>query len=744
MNADIQFDQPLVGQPVDRTDGLLKVTGGAHYSSDWKLPRLSHGTLLTSAIAKGRLASIDASAARAMPGVLVVMTHDNAPRLPDGAHAVNPPASRRLSLLQDDRIDYQNQPIAVVVADTPEHAANAAQRIVVNYQIESPQLDIQRGKLQLRTPAKLTRDPVDTLRGNPDAQLASGAAQLDVVYSTPFEYHNPMEPHATTAEWDGDMLTVYDATQYITGDANTVAKTLGIDVSKVHVICPFVGGGFGSKGSVWSHVVLTAMAAKMAGRPVRLAVQRPQMFGMVGHRPATEQHIRVSASADGRLIAMRHDVISTTSTFEDWTESSAVLTRMLYDVPNLATTHRLVQLNTGTPTFMRAPGEASGSFALESALDELACALKTDPVQLRLRNYAERDPEDGKPFSSKALRDCYQVAAQRFGWARRSMAPRSMREGDQLIGWGMATATYPANRSPASAFARILPDGTAMVGSGTQDLGTGTYTVMTQVAADALGFPLENVRFALGDSILPPAPVSGGSQSAASVSPAVQAAASAVRDKLVQLAIEDPGSPMFHAAPSDVTIRNGWLTLRSDPAKRDPPAAVIARNGGRPVEATVQVKPAEEAKNFSKHSFGAVFAEVRVDEMLGIIRVSRVVAAYDVGRLLNAKMAHSQLMGGIVWGIGQALTEEGLLDSRYGRIANNNLAEYHVPVNADVGHIDISVVDDSDRVVDPLGVRGIGEIGITGVAGAIGNAVYHATGVRVRSLPITLDKVLTA
>jgi xanthine dehydrogenase YagR molybdenum-binding subunit len=468
------------------------------------------------------------------------------------------------------------------------------------------------------------------------------------------------------------------------------------------------------------------------------------MFGMVGHRPATEQHIRVSASEEGRLIAMRHDVIATTSMIEDWTESSAVLTRMLYEVPNLATTHRLVQLNTGTPTFMRAPGEASGSFALESALDELACALKIDPVQLRLRNYAQRDPEDGKPFSSKALRDCYQVAAQRFGWSRRTAAPRSMREGDQLIGWGMASATYPANRSPAAAFARILPDGTAMVGSGTQDLGTGTYTVMTQVAADALGFPLENVRFALGDSILPPAPVSGGSQSAASVSPAVQAAASAARDKLVQLAIEDQGSPMYRAAPSDVTVRKGWLTLRSDPSKRDPAAAVIARNGGRPIEATVQVKPSEEAKNFSKHSFGAVFVEVRVDEMLGIVRVSRVVAAYDVGRLLNAKMAHSQLMGGVVWGIGQALTEEGLLDGRYGRIANNNFAEYHVPVNADIAHIDISVVDDNDQVVDPLGVRGIGEIGITGVAGAIANAVYHATGVRVRSLPITLDKVLMA
>ena len=745
MNADVRLDEPLIGQPVDRADGRLKVAGSAHYATDFALPRLSYGVLVTSGIAKGRVQRIDASAVRAVPGVLLVMTHENVPRLPKGGTAAfNPPAGRHLMLLQDDRIEYQNQPIAVVVADTLEHAVDAAQRLSVSYQVESPHLDMQSEKSQLVTPERLTRDPVDTSRGSLDMAGSGASARVDAVYTTPYEFHSPMEPHATTAEWDGDTLTLYDSTQGISGCANTVSKTLGIDVAKVHVICPFVGGGFGSKGSVWSHVILAALAAKMTGRPVQLALQRTQMFGMVGHRPRTEQRIRMTAQADGRLVSVQHDVVSTTSTFEDWTESSAVVTRMLYEAPNVSTTHRLVRLNTGTPTFTRAPGEASGSFALETAMDEMAYALNVDPLALRLRNYAERDPQDGKPFSSKSLRDCYAVASQRFGWNKRVMPPRSMHDGDQLIGWGMATATYPANRSPASAFARINPDGTAIVGSGTQDLGTGTYTIMTQIAADALGFPMQNVRFVLGDSALPAAPVSGGSQSAASVSPAVQAAALAARERLIELAVTDSASPVHGAAADDVTVRDAWVMLKSDPSRRDPAAAILARHGGQPIEATLQVRPSDDAKNFSKHSFGAVFVEVHVDDTLGVIRVARVVAAYDVGTLLNEKTAHSQLMGGIVWGIGQALTEEGLLDPRYGRIANNNLAEYHVPVNADIGTIDISVIDSTDLRLNPLGARGIGEIGITGVAAAVGNAVYHATGTRVRTLPITLDKLLRA
>ena len=733
----------VIGKPLDRTDGVLKVTGQARYSADNPESKLAHAVLVTSTIARGRIASIDSARAQSMPGVLLVMTYQNAMRLPNGGVAnAEPPAVRRLTLLQTSEVRYSNEPVAVVVADTLERAVDAAHQVQVRYEAAAPNADFQRAKPQAYPPAKMNNRPVATTRGDVEAGLSQGPTRLDAVYTTPYEHHNPMEPHATLARWDGPNLTLYDATQGVSGARGAVSKLLGIKEENVRVICPFVGGGFGCKGSVWSHVVLAAMAAKQTGRPVRLVLERPQMWGIVGNRPFTEQHMQVAARDDGTLTGMRHDVISTTSTFEDWAETSAIVTRMLYAVPNQSTSHKLVKLDIGTPTFTRAPGETSGSFALESAMDEMAYQLRMDPIAFRLKNYAEMEPQEKKPWSGKALRECYQSGAERFGWSRRNPKPRSMRDGRTLIGMGVATATYPANRSEASAIARILPDGTAMVASGTQDLGTGTYTVMTQVAADALGFPTENVRFALGDSSLPKAPVSGGSQSVASVSPAVQAAANEARDKLIAMALADSGSPLAGASRDDVTVDNGWVISRSTPSKRDPAAAIIARNGGQPIEATATVKPGAEKQQYSFHSFGAVFAEVHVDAELGTIRVARIVGVYDVGNLLNAKTAHSQLMGGIVWGIGSALLEKSDLDARYGRYTNANLAEYHVPVNADVGTLDISFVGAGDPYINPLGARGIGEIGITGVSGAIANAVYHATGVRVRDLPVTLDKLL--
>ena len=735
----------VLGQPLDRTDGLLKVTGQAKYSADNPEAKLAHAVLVTSTIAHGRVASIDTARIQAMPGVLLVMTHETAMRLPNGGKPdASPPAVRRLSLLQTDEVRYSNEPVAVVVADTLERATDGARKLQasIRYETATPNTDYQRAKGTAYEPERMMGRPINTQRGDVAAGLRQGPTRLDAVYTTPNEHHNPMEPHATLARWDGPNLTLYDATQGVSGARGAVAKILGIKEENVHVICPFVGGGFGCKGSAWSHVVLAAMAAKQTGRPVRLVLERPQMFGMVGHRPFTDQHFQISARDDGTLTGMRHDVISTTSTFEDWNESSAIVTRMLYAVPNQATTHKLVKLDVGTPTFMRAPGETSGSFALESAMDEMAYQLNMDPVAFRLKNYAEMEPQEKKPWSQKSLRECYRIGAEKFGWSRRNPKPRSMRDGNMLIGLGMATATYPANRSEASAIARILPDGTAMAASGTQDLGTGTYTVMTQVAADALGFPVEKVDFALGDSSLPHAPGSGGSQSVASVSPAVREAASQARAKLIAMAIADSGSPLSGGSIDDVTVNNGWVISRADPSKRDPAAAVIARNGGKPIEAIATTKPGDEKQQFAFHSFGAVFTEVHVDADLGTIRVPRIVAVYDVGSLLNEKTAHSQLMGGLVWGIGSALTEKSELDTRYGRYTNANLAEYHVPVNADVGVLDITVLGKPDPHFNSLGARGIGEIGITGVAGSIGNAVYHATGVRVRDLPITLDKVL--
>ena len=732
-----------VGQPLDRTDGVLKVTGGARYAAEFSAAQLAHAVLVTSTIACGRVASIDTTRADAMPGVLLVMTSRNAPRLPNGGRPeVAPPAQRRLTLLQDDEVRYDNEPIAVVVADTLERAVDAASQLHVAYAPAPAALDFAAGKARGHAPASMIGGKPDTERGNIEHGLREASVRIDAVYTTPMEHHNPMEPHAIMALWDGPRLTLYDTTQGVGNARKAVATVLGMPQDDVHVISPFVGGGFGCKGSVWSHVVLCAMAARQVGRPVRLALTRPQMFGPVGGRPRTEQHLVLAARHDGTLTAMRHETYSNTSTFEDWTETSGVLTRMLYEVPNLATTHRLVPLNVGTPTFMRAPGETTGSFALESAMDELAAALSMDPLALRLKNYAQMDPQERKPWSSKQLRECYRLGAERFGWSKRTHAPRSMRNGSTLIGMGMATATYPAHRSEAAAFARILPDGTAVVASGTQDLGTGTYTVMTQVAADALGFPLERVSFALGDSSLPHAPVSGGSQSVASVAPAVREAASAARQRLIEMACADAGSPLHGMAAADVTVADGWVVARHDSSRRDPAAAIIARAGGRPIEGQATAKRGGEAQHYAFHSFGAVFTEVHVDAALGTIRVPRIVAVYDVGRLLNEKTGKSQLMGGIVWGLGAALEEASELDPRYGRIVNANLAEYHVPVNADVGIIDVSVLDVPDPYINALGARGIGEIGITGVPAAIANAVYHATGVRVRDLPITLDKVL--
>lgn len=731
--------EPIIGQPVDRADGPAKVTGIALYAAEHAVSGLTYAVLVTSTIPSGRIASIHAARAEKMRGVALVMTHLNAPKLPP--NGVDPPAERFLNLLQDDQVHYNNQPVAMVVADTLEHAQDAARAVMITYAASRAELDFNQAKANPITPKKARDQDADTARGDFQAGWRAATSRVDAVYRTAMQHHNPMEPHATIAHWDGEHLILYDSTQYVTGVKKTVAKRLGLDPEKVRVISPFVGGGFGSKGSTWSHVVLAAMASRQTGHPVKLVLDRPQMFGMVGYRPLTEQHMRLGAAADGRLTAVAHEVTASTAFQEDWLEPSATITRMLYASDSQLTSHRLVRLNHGTPTFTRAPGFSSGSFALESALDELAYATRMDPIALRLRNYADASPDNGRPWSSKSLRQCYAAGAERFGWARRNPEPRSMRDGPWLVGWGMASATYPAHRSAASASARILPDGSAVVQSGTHDLGTGTYTVMAQIAAEALGLPLEKVRFELGDTSLPEAPVSGGSQSVASVAPAVQAAALAAREKLVALALADPQSPLHGASPGEVVIERGWMARRSAPARRETVAALLTRHGAG-VEAASDSRPGAEAHAFAMHSFGAVFAEVRVDPDLGIITVPRIVGAYGVGQLMNRKTGHSQLMGGIVWGIGVALLEKTELDPRTGRAVNGNLAEYHVPVNADVGSIDIIVVDETDPHINALSAKGIGEIGIVGVAAAIGNAVFHATGRRIRDLPITLDKLL--
>jgi xanthine dehydrogenase YagR molybdenum-binding subunit len=488
----------IIGQGMDRTDGRLKVTGGAIYSAEHGVPRLTQAVMVQSTIPSGRIVAIDDAAARAMPGVLIVMTHLNAPRLP---------ASGRLTLLQDDYVQYNGQPVAVIVADTLEHAQDAARRLKLRYAAKPALLSFRQAKANPREP---TGQSADASRGNVADGMRRSAATIDAVYTTPLESHNPMEPHATIAAWDGDALTLYDSTQSIAGVRKTAAKAFGIAPEKVQVVCPYVGGGFGSKGMTWSHVMLATMASKLAGCPVKPALERTQMAGPVGSRPMTERHIRIGAAADGKLTAVIHDTISSTSFIDDFPELCTGVTRTLYACDSVQTTQRMATLNLGPPTFMRAPGEATGSFALESALDDLAYALHVDPVELRLQNYAEREPEKDLPWSSKSLRECYRLGAERIGWSRRTAEPGSMRDGRTLVGWGMATATYPAYRSPAKASASIRADGTALVRGGTHDLGTGTYTVMTQIAAEALGMPVSKVIVELGRTGQPEAPISGG------------------------------------------------------------------------------------------------------------------------------------------------------------------------------------------------------------------------------------------
>lgn len=734
-----------IGQPLDRVDGRLKVTGQAIYAAEHPVPGLVHAVMIMSTIPRGRVVSMNTRAAEALPGVLAVMTPQNAPRLPaPPTGGKSGPTSRKLQILQDDRVYYNNQPIGVAVATTLEQATYAAGLVTVQYAPEPFNVVLESGIDRAFDPKKVggAGDPADSSRGDIAAGMSAAAARIDHVYVTPAETHNPMEPHATIAVWDAGKLTLFDATQGVFTDRKRVAELFGLQPDDVRVVSPFLGGGFGSKGPCWSHVILAAMAARQLNRPVKLVVKREQMFGMLGFRGRTHQSVSAGASSDGALTAMRHDTVTQTSSFDDFVETSSLTARMLYQVPNNTTSHRSVRLDMGTPSFMRAPGEAPGTYSLEAAMDELAYALKMDPLELRLKNYAEQDPEKGRPWSSKSLRECYRAGAERFGWSKRKPEVRATRDGNSLVGWGMATAVYPTRRSKSSAVATLRADGSALVEAGTQDLGTGTYTIMTQIAADTLGLHPSRVVFRLGDTRYPETPVSGGSQTAASTGSSVLAAAQALREKIVQLAITDAASPLSGVGAGDLVIDNGVLSSRIDPSKRETLAALLARQGKQTLEAHGDAQPGAEKDEYSMYAFGAQFAEVRVDADLGQARVSRMVGAFAAGRILNEKTARSQFMGGMVWGISMAMLEDTILDTRRGRIVNANLAEYLVPVNMDVPDIEVIMVPETDTHVNPMGVKGIGEIGITGAAAAILNAVYHATGKRIRELPVTPDKLI--
>ena len=742
------------GKPLDRVDGRLKVTGAARFTAEWDVPNLAYGAVASSAIAHGAVRSIDVSAARKAPGVLAVLTHENAPRLQPIPEKIGETQFRgeggvteTLQPLQTAAIEYAGQPLAVVVADTHERARYAATLVRVTYEERPPQLAMATASRKTLPEMFLgnSKEKLQVTIGAPKSALAAAPVKVERVYESAITHHNPIEQLATIARWEkrggADFLTLYDTTRGIEVLQEVMATSLGLPKESVHVICPFIGGAFGSKGWLYAPPLLTAMAARAVGRPVKIEWRRQDMFAVAGQRAATRQTLALGATRAGKITALQHDTQTHSSLSSGFTEPCARLTRMMYAVPNIGFTHQLSHLHLPSPCPMRGPGETVGSWALECAMDELATELNLDPVELRLRNYADQNPETGKPWSSKNLRQCYARGKELIGWDQRNPKPRSMREGTQLIGYGMASTMYPAGRGEAQARATIFADGRALVQSATHELGNGAYTIFRQISADALSLPIERVRFELGDSALPSAPTTGGSVTTATVGPAAQAAARAALAALKNLAVRDAESPLFGATAEAIDAREGHLVLKANPAKGEEYGAILRRAKLPSVIATGGAKPGEEQEKYSFYSFGAVFAQVRVDEASGSIRVARLCAVYDAGRLMNPKTAHSQIIGGMAMGVGATLMEATHYDPRNGRAVVRNLADYHVPSCADTPDMTVEWLNIPDPYISELGARGIGEIGCVGTPAAITNAVFHATGQRLRSLPLTPDKL---
>jgi xanthine dehydrogenase YagR molybdenum-binding subunit len=737
-----------VGRPTRRVDGRAKVTGAAKYAGEYNVPKLAYGYVVSSAVAKGRIKQIDTHAALGVEGVLRVLTHENRPELPSDDSKYDDEVSSPGSPfrpLYDDKIKFSGQPIALVVAEEFEIARHAASLVRVEYELEPHVTDLKAQRAKAYVPQK-ERPGIPSApppRGNPEKALADAAARHDAEYSIAFEHHNPMEMYATTAVWESDdRLTIYDKTQGPKNNQSYVANVFGLPKENVRLVTAYMGGGFGSGLRPQYQLPLAVMAAQQLKRPVRVTLTRQQMFSL-GYRPEAIQRVALGASRDGELKSILHDALANTSQFEDFQEGIAQWSGMLYKCDNTQFSYKLAKLDLNTPIDMRAPGGVTGIYAIECAMDELAVKLGIDPVELRLKNYTDKDQNENIPFSSKELRECYRQGAEKFGWSRRNPKPRSMREGNQLIGWGMATGAWEAMQFEASAQAVLTVDGKLDVGSATADIGTGTYTIMTQLAADALGLAMEDVTFRLGDSSLPQAPVEGGSFTAATVGSAVHVVCEKVQRRLFELAQKAEGSPLAKAKFEDVVFTGGQMRSKSDPSRAISIPDVMRKAGVNRIEEHATSTPDEKKhEKYARYTHSAIFVEVRVDEDLGIIRVPRVVNAVAAGRILNPKTARSQVLGGVVWGIGMALEEETVLDHRFGRFMTHNLADYHVPVNADVHDIDVIFVEEHDSIVNPIGVKGLGEIGIIGTPAAIANAIYHATGKRVRDLPITLDKLL--
>ncbi|MBD9676486.1 xanthine dehydrogenase family protein molybdopterin-binding subunit [Pseudomonas sp. PDM18] len=727
-----------IGMPLDRVDGPLKVTGAARYAAEYLADGLLHGAVVSSSITRGRILAIDSQAASAVPGVQLVMTHLNRPPLAaddDSYEDQDSADGSSFRPLFNDRVLYNGQPVALVVADNLEAARHAAALVQVEYESQPHSTDLRKNQAEaIPAPAELPGP-----RGDADGVLCSAPVRIEAEYELPVEHHNPMEPHASTVivQSDGSLL-VHDKTQGAQNSQSYLCHVLKLAPSQVRVQAAFVGGAFGSGLRPQYQLPLAAMAALKLKRSVRVVLTRQQQFTF-GYRPRTVQRLTLGADETGRLLGLVHQVTGQTSRFEQFTAHVAEWSGMLYRCDNVRLTYRLVPLDVYTPLDMRAPGAAEGVHALECAMDELAWAAGINPLHLRLINFTDTNQNLGKPYSSKALRDCYSEGARQFGWPAQMPAPGTLREGDQRIGFGMATGVWEALQMPASASAALTANGGVVVASATTDIGTGTYTAMTQIAAETLGLPPEKVRFVLGDSSLPQAPLQGGSFTVSSVGSAVLDACLALRQNLLDAARQLPCGPFQHFSDGQVQCRDGQLQAKTA-EHRVSFTELFQRYGSLQASATAHPSPLRQRYTTATHS--AVFVEVAVDEALGTVRVRRVVSAIAAGRVVNPKTARSQILGGVVWGVSMALHEASLMDHRLGRFMNHNLAEYHLPVQADIGDIRVLFVDEPDAVVNPLGSKGVGEIGIVGVAAAVANAVYHATGKRIRELPITLDKLL--
>jgi xanthine dehydrogenase YagR molybdenum-binding subunit len=709
MKNELMTNEPVSKEGLSRVDGRLKVTGKAKYSAEYNIKGLVYGVLVGSTITKGAIKTINTKKAEGAPGVLSVITYLNAPKIP-GYQVDNPPPKGPLKILNNDQIYFNGQPIALVIADTFERALFAASLVNATYTIDAHQTDLVSNLGNSFSPGK----GKDYLKGLEDA-YKTAPVKVEQEYTIPTEVHNPMELHAIIARWDADdKVTVWDKTQGVKSTQRTIAQAFKLPPDNVQVTAPFVGGAFGAALRTWPHEIAAVLAAKVVGKPVKLVLSRADMFTAVGYRPYTWQKVGLGATADGKLVGITHEATGQSSVYEDFTEGVVNISQLQYACPNVNTKYKIVSLNVNTPTPMRGPGEATGAFALESALDELSYALNIDPIDLRMRNYAVTDPSNGRPYSSKYLDEAYKLGADKIGWSERNQKPGSVAQNGWLSGYGMGGGLFGAHRSSATVLARMMSDGTLILQTAVTDIGPGTGTAMVSIAAETMGITADKIRFDLGDSSLPPSPTQGGSQITATVGAAVHDACEELKNKFKTLTNND---------------RTDYV-------------AILKEHNLDKLEVTTVSKGGDEQSKYSMYSWSVHFIKVLVHPTTGVVKIDKAVSVADAGIIISPKTAASQIKGGSIMGIGMALMEEAIIDHRYGRLVNNNFADYHVPVQADIPQVQALFVNKADSIINPIGAKGMGEIATIGVAAAVANAVYNATGKRVRDLPITPDKLI--